>query len=103
LADWLEILKEQRKDGERMRREVPKMLANPAITRGQVLALFAALEKQAGFVEKLVRVLEEAGYEPDIVTAAERLGGLYVELAETVADKARSIQQDEPIQLRRAE
>jgi hypothetical protein len=92
VADWLELLKEQRRDGERMRREVPKMLTDPAITRAQVMALFTAIEKQAGFVEKLVRVLEEAGYEPDIVLAAERLGGLYAELAETVAERARAIQ-----------
>src|SRR5262245_31500437 len=92
MADWLAILKEQRKDGERMRREVPKMLADPAIAREQVMALFAALEKQAGFVEKLLEVLEGNGYEPDILTAAERLEGLYAELAETVAEKARAMQ-----------
>lgn len=91
MAGWLEILKEQRRDGERMRRDVPKMLADPAIARVQVMALFAALEKQTGFVEKLVEVLEANGYEPDIVTAAERLEGLYAELAETVAEKARGM------------
>lgn len=91
MTDWLEILKEQRRQGERMRRDVPKMLADPAISREQVLALFAALDKQAAFVEKLVQVLDGTGYEPDIVTAAERLEGLYAELAETVAEKARAM------------
>jgi hypothetical protein len=91
VADWLEILKEQREEGERMRRDVPKMLADPDIARTQVMALFAALEKQAGFVEKLVEVLEMNDYEPDIVTAAERLEGVYAELAETVAEKARAM------------
>jgi len=89
VADWLTILKDQRKEGERMRRDVPKMLADPAIAREQVMALFAAVEKQAGFVERLVQVLEDNGYEPDVVSAAERLEGLYAELAETVAEKAR--------------
>jgi hypothetical protein len=56
------------------------------------MALFAALEKQAGFVERLVEVLDGNGYEPDIVTAAERLEGLYAELAEAVAEKARAMQ-----------
>lgn len=91
MSDWLAILKEQRKEGERMRREVPRMLADPAIAREQVMALFGAIEQQAGFVEKLVRVLDENGYEPDVVAAAERLGTLYAELAETVADKARAM------------
>jgi hypothetical protein len=91
VADWLEILKVQRKEGERMRREVPKMLADPAIAREQVMALFQALDKQAGFVERLVEVLEANGYEPDVVTAAERLEGLYAELAEAVAEKARGM------------
>jgi hypothetical protein len=91
MADWLDILKEQRKDGERMRRDVPKMLADPAIGRDQVMALFAALETQTGFVERLVAVLDGNGYEPDIVSAAERLEGLYAELAETVAEKARAM------------
>jgi hypothetical protein len=93
MADWIEILKEQREQGERMRREVPRMLAAPAIALGQVMALFAALEKQAGFVEKLVEVLDGNGYEPDVVTAAERLEGLYAELAEVVAEKARAMRQ----------
>lgn len=91
MADWLQILKEQRKEGERMRRDVPKMLADPDIARDQVMALFAGLEKQAAFVEKLVEVLEGNAYEPDIVSAAERLEGLYAELAETVAEKARAM------------
>ena len=91
MTDWLEILKDQRKHGERMRHDVPKMLADPAIALSQVMALFAALEKQTGFVEKLVAVLDGNGYEPDVVTAAERLEGLYAELAETVAEKARAM------------
>jgi hypothetical protein len=91
MADWLEILNEQRQEGEQTRRAVEKMLAEPAIDRGQVMALFTALEKQAGFVEKLVRVLDEAGYEPDVVASAERLEGLYAELAERVAVKAKEM------------
>ena len=93
MTNWVEILREQRREGERMRRDVPKMLADPAIALGQVMALFSALEKQTGFVEKLVRVLDGNGYEPDIVTSAERLEGLYAELAETVAEKARAMWQ----------
>ena len=31
LADWLTILREQRKEGERMQRDVPKMLAESKI------------------------------------------------------------------------
>jgi F0F1-type ATP synthase delta subunit len=89
MADWLKILREQRKEGERMRREVPKLLADPALQREQAMALFEALEKQTGFVEKLVKVLEANGYEPDVVAAAERLEGLYAELAETVAEKVQ--------------
>ena len=91
MADWLAILKEQRKEGERMRRDVPRMLADPAISREQVMALFSAIEQQAGFVEKLVSVLDGSGYEPDVVSSAERLEGLYAELAETVAEKARQM------------
>jgi hypothetical protein len=91
-ADWLKILKDQRREGERMRREVPKMLADPAIARDQVMALFQAMEKQTAFVEKLVKVLEANGYEPDIITSAERLEGLYADLAETVAEKAKGME-----------
>ncbi len=89
MADWLKILRKQRKEGERMRREVPKMLVDPALQREQAMALFEALEKQTGFIEKLVNVLEANGYEPDVVAAAERLEGLYAELAETVAEKVQ--------------
>ena len=44
MADWLEILKDQRKIGERMRRDVPKMLADPAIAREQVMTHAAGVK-----------------------------------------------------------
>jgi hypothetical protein len=58
LTDWLEILKEQAETGDQMARDVPKMLADTEITQEQVKALFAALEKQAQFVELLTAALE---------------------------------------------
>jgi hypothetical protein len=53
LTDWLEILREQTETGNRMARDVPKMLADPDITPDQVKVLFGALEKQAEFAETL--------------------------------------------------
>ena len=58
MADWLKVLEEQARLGDEMRRDVPKMLADPAISVEQVKALFAALEQQAEFVEKLKAALE---------------------------------------------
>lgn len=91
MTDWLAILKEQRREGRRMGREVPKTLANPAITADQAKALFEAMEKQAVFVEKLRKVLEANNYEPDVVKSAEALEELYAELAATVAEKVRAL------------
>ncbi|MBX3576850.1 MAG: hypothetical protein KF723_06550 [Rhizobiaceae bacterium] len=91
MADWLEILKEQRKEGQRMGRDVPRMLANPAITSDQAKTLFDAMERQAVFVETLRKVLEANNYEPDVVKAAEGLEELYADLAATVAEKVRAL------------
>jgi hypothetical protein len=91
LTDWLEILKEQTEAGERMGKEVPKMLSDPAITAGQVRSLFQALEKQAEFVEKLTATLEKYGYDFDIVKAAETLEERYVDLAAEAAEKLRAM------------
>lgn len=91
MTDWINVLKEQRKEGQRMGRDVPKMLANPAITPDQAKTLFDAVESQAVFVEKLRKVLEANNYEPDVVKSAERLEELYADLAATVAEKVRAL------------
>ncbi|MGE0502989.1 MAG: hypothetical protein AB7I79_20155 [Rhizobiaceae bacterium] len=91
MSDLIAILKDQRETGRKMAADVPKMLADPAITPGQVDTLFRALEEQAGFVEKLTQVLESGGYDPDTLKAAERLEELYVDLAGQVAEKVREL------------
>lgn len=91
MSELLDLLKAQRETGRRMAADVPKMLADPAITLDQVKTLFDALEEQAGFVESLSRVLEASGHDPDTLTAAERLEELYAELAATVADKVQAL------------
>ena len=91
MTDWLKILKEQKQEGDRVRREAPKMLANPDITVDQVKALFQALEQQAEFVEKLKAALEGLGYDFDIVDAAGRLEDRYVNLAALAAEKLKGM------------
>ena len=91
MTGLLDILKEQRDTGRQMAADVPKMLADPAITPDQVSTLFKALEEQAGFVERLSAVLEKGGYDPDTVKAAERLEELYVDLAGLVAEKVKAL------------
>lgn len=91
MNDWLEILKQQSDEGKRMGRQVPKMLADPAIAPEQVKALFDALEKQADFIEQLVKVLEKHGYDFDVVKAAEKLEERYVELAAQAAEKLKDM------------
>jgi 2-hydroxychromene-2-carboxylate isomerase len=86
LADLLEILREQRETGLRMAEDVPRMLADPEITTEQIKALFKALEQQAEFTENLAGVLEESGFDFEIVKAAEGLEELYAELAAAVAE-----------------
>lgn len=93
MTELLDLLKDQRETGRQMAEDVPKMLADPAITSEQVATLFRALEEQAGFAEKLSRVLEAKGYDPDIVKAAERLEELYVDLAATVAEKVKALRE----------
>jgi hypothetical protein len=91
VTDWLEVLKQQSDEGRRMGRQVPKMLGDPAITADQVKALFDALEKQADFIERLVKALEKHGYDFDVVKAAEVLEERYVNLAAEAAEKLREI------------
>ena len=43
VADWVEILREQRATGEQTAREVPAILDNPAVSEEQVQALFSEL------------------------------------------------------------
>jgi len=91
MTDWLEILKQEKKTAQRMKRDAKKILGDPEILPDQAKTLFDALEKQADFVEKLRRLLDKAGYEPDVVKAAEGLEELYAELAATVAEKVRGM------------
>ena len=91
MTDWLEILKQQAETGGQMARDVPKMLADPEISRDQVKALFAALEKQAEFVELLTSALERFGYDFEIIKAAETLEERYADLAAAVAEKLKGM------------
>ena len=91
MTDWLEILKEQAETGNRMARDVPKMLADPDITPEQVKVLFGALEKQAEFAEALSAALEKIGHDFAIVKAAETLEERYADLAAAVAEKLKGM------------
>lgn len=91
LTDWLDILKQQTAIGDQMAREVPEMLANPDISEAQVKKLFAALEKQADFVEKLRMALEKFGHDFAVVKAAERLEERYADLAASVAERLKAL------------
>jgi hypothetical protein len=93
LTDWLEILREQTETGDQLARDVPKMLAEPEISRDQVKALFGALEKQAQFVELLIAALEKFGYDFEIIKAAETLEERYADLAAAVAEKLKGMMQ----------
>lgn len=91
MTDWLEILREQTATGDQMARDVPKMLADPEISREQVKALFGALEKQAEFVEILTAALEKFGYDFAIIKAAETLEERYADLAAAAAEKLKGM------------
>lgn len=98
MTDWLDILQEQAKTGAEMAREVPATLANPDISRDQVKKLFAALEQQAEFVEKLRRVLEANDFEPEVLVAAEQLEDRYAELAASAAERLKQMRSGAPDQ-----
>ena len=91
LTDWIAILKEQTATGDRMSREVPPMLDDPAISETQVRTLFTELEKQADFTEKLRMALEKSGHDFTVVKAAERLEERYADLAASVAEKLKAM------------
>lgn len=91
MADWLKILDDEIKAGNKMRKQVPKMLSDPEITIDQVKALFAALEQQAQFVEKLKAALETMGHDFPVVDKARALEGRYVDLAATAAEKLKEM------------
>ena len=95
VTDWLDILREQAETGAEMAREVPATLANPDISRDQVKKLFAALEQQAEFVEKLRQVLEANDFEPEVLVAAEALEDRYAELAASAAERLKAMRSSE--------
>jgi hypothetical protein len=90
-TDWLEILRGEKKTAQRMKRDAKKILADQTLEPEQAKILFEALERQADFVEKLRKVLDAAGYEPDVVKAAEMLEEAYAELAATVAKRLKAM------------
>lgn len=96
MTDWLEILSKQTETCAAMRKEVPKMLADPDIVAEQVKALFQALEEQVQFVGKLVQTLEDNDYDPDVVKAAEELEEHYADLAAEAAEKLQRLLEAPP-------
>ena len=91
MAAWLKILDDEIKAGDKMRKQVPKMLSDPDITIDQVKALFAALEQQAQFVEKLKAALESMGHDFPAVDKARALESRYADLAATAAEKVKEM------------
>jgi hypothetical protein len=91
VADWVEILREQAAAGEQTARDVPAILDNPEVSEAQVKALFAELEKQAEFVERLRMALEKFGHDFAVIEAAERLEERYCDLAAAAAEKLKAM------------
>lgn len=91
MTDWLKILDEEIRNGNRMRKLVPKMLNNPEISLDQVKALFSELEKQAEFIEKLKVVLEKMDHDFPVLDKASALEDRYVDLAGMVAEKVKAL------------
>jgi hypothetical protein len=96
MTDWLKILGDEVRTGNEMRRQVPEMLADADITVEQVKALFAALEQQAQFCEKLKAALEGLGYEFAIVDKAGELEERYADLAASAAEALKDMRVSKP-------
>jgi hypothetical protein len=92
-TDWLKILDDEIRAGNKMRKVVPKMLSNPDITLEQVRALFSELEKQAQFVEKLKAALEGMGHDFPVLDKAQALEARYADLAANAAEKLKAMRQ----------
>jgi hypothetical protein len=93
VTDWLKVLDEEIKNGNKLLKAVPKMLRDPEITVEQVRALFSELEKQAEFVEKLKTVLEGMGHDFPVLDKARALETRYADLAATAAEKLKDMRQ----------
>lgn len=91
MTDWLKILDDEIRAGNKMLKIVPKVLDNPDIRIEQVKALFSELEKQAQFVEKLKAALETMGHDFPVVDKARALETRYADLAETAAQKLKQM------------
>jgi len=91
VADWLKILDDEIRAGNRMLKVVPKTLNDPNISLEQVKALFSELETQAQFVEKLKTALEAMGHDFPVVDKARALEARYADLAATAAVKLKSM------------
>ncbi|MBX3580568.1 MAG: hypothetical protein KF810_01545 [Rhizobiaceae bacterium] len=89
--DWLKILDDEIASGDKMLKAVPKVLADPDISVDQVKALFAELEQQAQFVEKLRAALEAMGHDFPVVDKATALEARYADLAATAAEKLKEM------------
>ncbi len=93
VADWLKILDDEIRAGNKMLKVVPKVLSDPNISLDQVKALFAELEKHAQFVEKLKAALEAMGHDFPVVDKARALEARYVDLAASAAEKLKAMRQ----------
>lgn len=91
MTDWLKILDDEIRSGDKMLKLVPKVLNDPDISLDQVRALFAELETQAQFIEKLRAALEAMGHDFPVIDKATALEGRYADLAATAAEKLREL------------
>ncbi len=91
MTDWMATFRDQRALAEQMSADIPRTLADPALSFDLAAKLYRALEDQAEFMKLLAQKLEQNGFDFDIVSAAERLEERFSDLAADAAEKTREL------------
>jgi predicted trehalose synthase len=86
-TDWNSVLKERGDIAKEIIRNVPPMLADPALTLDQATRLYHLLEQRAQEAEELAHALDQAEQSDELIEAAEALEDVFSDLAAAAAEK----------------
>ncbi len=98
-TDWIAILKEQGALAKKLSSEVPKALQNPNLTLDQASRLYSLVEKGAQDFDRVVDDMHNEDLDDALYDAAESLEDIWSALSLSAANKVRTMQGLDPIEL----
>jgi hypothetical protein len=98
-TDWIQILREQGDLAQRAAEQVPRAISDPDLTLDLASKLYAAVERGAQAFDGIMDQMQESDVSDSMFDAAEAIEGIWAKLSVAAANKVRTMQGLDPIEI----